>query len=66
MRRCITKDKNLQYQHTNWSRVTNATEESESAGKDIYNSINTIVDIIREEFNIFSMQTLIVSCELSQ
>jgi hypothetical protein len=53
MRRCIIKDKNLQYQNTNWSRVASATEEFESAGKHIYDSIKTIVDIIREEFNIF-------------
>jgi len=49
-----------------WSPVASATEEFESAGKDIYNSIKTIVDIIGKEFNIFSAQTLIVPCELSQ
>jgi hypothetical protein len=66
MRRCTTKDKNLQYQHTNWSRVASATEEFESAGEDICNGIKTIVDIIKEEFNISTVQTLIVPCELSQ
>jgi hypothetical protein len=49
------KDKNLQYQHTNWSRIACAIGEFESAGKYIYNSIKTIVDIIREEFNISSV-----------
>jgi hypothetical protein len=66
MRRCITKGKNLQYQRTDWSRVASATEEFESVGRDIYNSIKTIVDKIRQEFNISSVQTLIVSCKMFQ